>query len=72
MINTNYFVNTDFFSPDVNIRNKINNKQNSNHSQINIIAWIYINLILVERLVAYNLQKVIKIKKYQRPGFIKP
>lgn len=51
MINTSYFVNTDFFSPDVNTRNKINNKQNSDHLQINIIVWIYINLILVERLV---------------------
>lgn len=33
-----------FFSPDVNIRNKRNNKKNSDRSQININVWIYINI----------------------------
>lgn len=45
MINTNYFVNPDFFSPDVNIRKKRNNKQNSDHSQININVLIYANIL---------------------------
>lgn len=45
MINTNYFVNTDFFSPDVNIKNKRNNKQNSVRSQININVCVYFNIL---------------------------
>lgn len=52
MINTNYYVNTDFFSPD-DIRKK-QNKQKIAHRLILMYEFtlaFYISLVLIQRLV---------------------